>query len=875
MMLMLGAYCSLRSERLSWRTLLPDQISILDIAESIGFEASLITSFNASLPFYEEIVLRRLRANGCRKNVVLMDAAQCSAAWASEATRPRLAGHDYSLIPVRSSAAFHPKIAIFVGPKRASILVGSHNLTVAGFGYNRELTNLIELSGKKKDDAGSILNDIWGSLARWLEKASGYCPPELIQEALSLQKHIKPFLNPDAVHNSAIFLSQTAGEIGLFAKLKESVNFGVRRVLVIGAFFDEKLAFLVAIRSIWPGAEIVVGIDPDTVYLPLSLGDAKTRFVDTGALWGEENGRYLHAKAVYIEGFDSQKVFLSGSANPSGPGWGLESAAANTEAVMLLKDANAIDALSRTGLEGLFDLPPLSAEILKSTTVRASQLRISTQPCAPRIVVGTADGEAKRITVRFKDAQLVKSISPLDDNDGLIPIHLTFTSEASTLEIVMDESAGTIRSLLLRSDLTAIARVIVHHTAIINATSASSKQHQIRVALGELGDSGADISRLIEQVSSVIFSGDVTKHATSVRRSTSSHQEAIDKERPTSLSMSVEEIATQRRKGKLLEGGDLGYLLDILIQRLHIPKASSTNSISDAAGGNPEEGQDDELAPNTPSAIEDEAISAAVFAKSRSLINKMIAREALAVAEPERVTEMLAQLTAVLAIIKELKHLEMQGRWKDKDFALVDQEAMNKLMTKSMFYLFSSTHALWRVVEDEDIGTEELSSLNVLLSWLAWEIGYDYNRDVPPVWTFEDPGQHDFLLAGNGYLGKLLPRLVADDLAKSLEMAVLSTIDPAPKEKAHADSWLGRNLILGRSLKPGTSTIPTGGTANFKIGGYAYVPNRVEPWTVVLDVDDKLVKLWDFEESKDGILEHRGFLRSVVMPFQPSDATVG
>ena len=201
--------------------------------------------------------------------------------------------------------------------------------------------------------------------------------------------------------------------------------------------------------------------------------------------------------------------------------------------------------------------------------------------------------------------------------------------------------------------------------------------------------------------------------------------------------MSIEEITTQRRKRKLLEGGDLGYLLDILIQRLHIPKASSPKSIADAEGGNPEEGQDDDLTPNTPSAIDDEAIAAAVFAKSRSLINKMIAREALAAAEPERVTEMLAQLTAVLAIIKELKHLEMQGRWKDKNFTLVDQDAMYKLMTKSMFYLFSTTHALWRAVEDEDIGTDELCSLNVLLSWLAWEIGYDYKRDVPPVWNFQ------------------------------------------------------------------------------------------------------------------------------------------
>jgi len=115
--------------------------------------------------------------------------------------------------------------------------------------------------------------------------------------------------------------------------------------------------------------------------------------------------------------------------------------------------------------------------------------------------------------------------------------------------------------------------------------------------------------------------------------------------------------------------------------------------------------------------------------------------------------------------------------------------------------------------------------------------------------------------------------LVVDDLAKSLEMAVLSTIDLAPKEKAAADAWLDRNLILGRSLKPRTSTISKDGTANFKVGGYAYVPNRVEPWTVVLEVNDKLVKLWDFEESKECKSEKRGFMRSFVMPFQSCDTT--
>lgn len=847
-----------------------DQISIIDIAERTGYGASLITTFNASLPFYEEMILRRLRANGCRQNVVLMDAAQCSSAWDSLATRPRNAGYDYTLIPIRNSAAFHPKIAIFAGRKRASILIGSHNLTLAGFGYNRELTNLIELSGENREATGSILSDIWRSLVTWLESASGYCPTELIQEALSLQKHTKPFLNENATDNSAIFLSQTAGEEGLFAKLKNAVTFEVRRVLVIGAFFDENLAFLKTIRLTWPGAEIVVGIHPETVYLPILYVDPQTRFVDIATLWAEDRGRYIHAKAVYIEGLEEQKIFISGSANPSGPGWGLRSVVANTEAMILLKGRHAYEALIKTGLDGLFDLAAIPAGTLDTTAAKASQLRITTQPSAPLILIGTSDAEARRVTVKFQNAHLVTNVLPLSADEEILSIQSTFTAEGSNIEIIMAEDTGAIRSLLLRNELTAIARVIIHHTAIVSAGSKSSKQHQIRAALAEMGDSGTDISRLIEQVSAVIFSGEVTKHAASMKRSTVPPDKTNDKNRPESLSMSADDIANQRRKRKLLEGGDLGYLLDLMIRRLHIPKASCPKTIGDAAGGNPEEGQDADIAVPSIAAHEGKAIAKAVFAKSRSLINKMVNREALAAAEPERITEMLAQLTAVLAIVKELRHLEMQGRWRDKEFALVDPNAMYKLMTNSMFYLFSSSHAIWNEVENQDIGTEELKSLNVLLSWLAWEIGYDYKQVVPPVWTYEDLDSYNFALAGNGYIGKLFPRLVADDLSKSLEMAVFSTINPGPKDRADANAWLDRSLGLGRTLRLGNSTEPAERSKGFRIGEFAYVPDHVDPWTVVLAVDDKLVKVWDFEEEQNGNLMSRGFMHSFVMPFLPA-----
>ncbi len=65
-----------------------DEVSLLEVIKRGGYEASLITTFNATLPFYEEVLLRKLVAAGCRHNVVLMDRGQCAASW--EARRPDL-----------------------------------------------------------------------------------------------------------------------------------------------------------------------------------------------------------------------------------------------------------------------------------------------------------------------------------------------------------------------------------------------------------------------------------------------------------------------------------------------------------------------------------------------------------------------------------------------------------------------------------------------------------------------------------------------------------------------------------------------------------------------------------------------------------------
>jgi len=93
-----------------------DWISITDLICRGGFEASLITTFNAYLPFYEEVVLRYLISNGCRHNILLMDKSQFNDCMQSEELRPQAAGFDYTLIPIKASGAFHPKIVLLIEP---------------------------------------------------------------------------------------------------------------------------------------------------------------------------------------------------------------------------------------------------------------------------------------------------------------------------------------------------------------------------------------------------------------------------------------------------------------------------------------------------------------------------------------------------------------------------------------------------------------------------------------------------------------------------------------------------------------------------------------------------------------------------------------
>lgn len=103
------------------------------------------TTYSLSLAFFEAVVLPLLRERleGC---VLLTDRLGLMRAM-QEAGALRDAARSYALAAVPHPHAFHPKVWVLIGEERATLLVGSGNLTQSGMVDNFEAFEAVELIG--------------------------------------------------------------------------------------------------------------------------------------------------------------------------------------------------------------------------------------------------------------------------------------------------------------------------------------------------------------------------------------------------------------------------------------------------------------------------------------------------------------------------------------------------------------------------------------------------------------------------------------------------------------------------------------------------------------------------------------------------------
>lgn len=407
------------------------KISILDELRRGGFEFSFATTYNAYPPFYEDVVWRKLTAAGCRANVLLMDGRQCAASLSDEGARPRLAGREYTLIPVRSRGAFHPKLLMLIGRGRGLLFVGSHNLTVAGFSRNRELTSRFEASAEEEASL-AVMGEAWRFMRAWVaDQPSGLLAA--FDAAEGYAGWIRDALAASAPEDTRVrFFGSTPEGESLWQRVKRLMPHGVRRITVVSPFFDSRLRFLKRLAADLKPKEFVVGVEPEAVVINHKAGDELpgVRFVDSKGL--REGKGYLHGKAVLVEAGDGSELLITGSANASWQAWLAGGDERNAEAVIVTSGTKRESPSRALGLKGLAKEPALSPgdwEVIKRQAPRRPRFGNETHP-TPLVAVETEQGfDVEDIAeaglppasadLLGADGQIIGSASVSSGGDGL------------------------------------------------------------------------------------------------------------------------------------------------------------------------------------------------------------------------------------------------------------------------------------------------------------------------------------------------------------------------------------------------------------------------------------------------------------------------
>ena len=830
-----------------------DPISLLDTLKGASFEASLITTFNATLPFYEEVVLRRLISAGSRHNVVMMDAAQCARSWATPSLRPRFAGSAYTLLPLSAPGSFHPKITLLVGKKKTVLQVGSHNLTLSGYGVNREVSNVLEIAAASPPAHKLLLNHAWSLIQEWVRAQGPQLSPTLIASVMRIGELLPPHAGTASDVEDIRLLGQSGEGPSLLDQLDIALPRPPKQAVVVGAFFDQGHRFLKELESRWPDTSIRVVIDPPTVKFGRRPGTSRTQFVDARKLWDSHRDGYLHAKGLLLD-FEDHLSLVTGSANPSAPAW-LAEPRRNFEAMVLrphvtLEESSFVRDLFASLSAPLMGQPELDA-IPRFDSEDESSALDSTCP----IVVAPLVRGTNLVVVTTATARPMTN-AVIHFEGGTPPQSTTvITSPQGHAEVDLGSNSGRARWMEMSAQDAKRLIVIIHHEQAFQPKTNGSDRAKLRDALAHLDFSGANICELIAVIEKAIFDDEISVAHGAPGAVTAGGLNPAASLRPESLAVQASQpTGSSKHRRRVLQDGSLVDVLDALLHRLGVGLNTTGGGSGRIDPVSEEENIDNqqELPEDDSNADPTREAIALVRQRLKLIVKRMIKQLKSAVGAygqlEQKAKAALGQLVAVLSLIREFRRLRHRPQWKPA-LGFLDEDCRRDLLTSSMAALFGSANGLARHVrvEGED-DPEELGQVRALLAWLAWDLGDAVMGPIEPMVLPEKK-----LKLANSYanLFELLPALALDDEAAiRLKESIRMTRSPTADEGARAESWLDYHLGLGLDL----ATAPEhtfNDRFDLHVGDLMRIPlTSPAQLRVVLEVTAQAVKLTEFDRER-------------------------
>lgn len=734
-----------------------DRCSLLDVIKQGGFEASLISTFNCYFPFYENVVLRRLLAGGSRHNVLLMDSGQLVES--VKCAPPMEAGRSYSLAPVKVPGAFHPKLILLVGRKKAVMAVGSHNMTLQGFGFNRELTNILQY--RPGDDVeASLFSSAFAIVDRWLESNRSNLPAHVE----SMVQRVRTFADwipapGDARPGSTVeLIDGAAGTTSIWSRVREAVSWPVESVVVTGAFFDHRLSFLERLVKDLSPQRCVVAVDPKTVALPsLARTFEGVDFVDADRFGipkeAEGLGSYLHAKGLYVRGVDGQCVLVTGSANPSHPAWLQDAEHGNTELVVLRSGADALQAATALGFLELLSAQPLSENSWEEIVIRAeAELEIEKTNALP-VHIAEFDDELLSLHLPQKFSSANAYCLDLVGTDEEL-VNPRISEQAETLYFKCSEKVvERVTKLRLLCDGKCLAEFLVHYRKRIEQSAQTGPQRQLHTALASLSGDSPDIAQLIEILERVIQSNEEQSPQRQKANVARDAENKILSVTYTSLAAEDDEASSSLKLRRLKHSSNLAYVIDALIYQLGLPSGERLERL-DGLGRSEEEqiGEDDAEEDLAKLSQADQLAALDIcHRKLQSLINRLHRYlDGLSKKEVD-LEPALVRVMAVLGLLRTLRECDGKGGWVPDNKTAVPMELRQQLFEAVMLSLFEGPLSLINLSDkNPDLAnTDDIARLRGLLMWLARDSGAAFRADAP---FMEEPEERDKRLVTNAML---------------------------------------------------------------------------------------------------------------------------
>ncbi|MBL8204741.1 MAG: hypothetical protein JNM09_10970 [Blastocatellia bacterium] len=837
-----------------------ERISLLDEIKAGGYQASLIATYNAYLPFYEEVVRPHLTASGCRHNLIMMDAHRCNEAFNDLGSRPRSAGKLYSLIPVKVGGAFHPKILLLLGRNKGSLFVGSHNLTIAGYSSNLELTNKFTYGSardRKQIQAEiAALQNAYQFLKSYMEGQ-----PEIVQEMFEAFERLAPWLRePHIVDVDTPFIGSSISGETLWEKVQWKLPTAAQRIFVIGPFFDAKLQFIQRLAERLNPRRLIVGISPEEVEItddaPRLLPNA--RFVDAQLL-GEGAG-YLHAKAILIESTDGQEVLITGSANPSSAAWLAPPATRNAEAVVIRTNVQGqvVDDIKQLAEQP--DLTEASWQYIRNRPKRTAEEKFT----APTLVLAMAADNSLVINLPPDNPELWDEVSIFDGLGKLLGTLNNIACNEGCLQISLADIAWYKAASWVELSVQGIVkfRALIHHREELTGLGQTSTERALRDSLATLTGETPMLEEVLKIISKVIFAED---DGFSSNRAESSGQRT-DAESESTSEIPQFEIsigATQKgiRKKQFYAEGDLGLILNALIyglgkglypevQERHISQRSEEELV-----GSEEE---EFLLIHR---IDGTELVQHCQKKIKKIFSRMLKQYEKAKSEKKPVRTII-QLAAVLGLICHLRCEVEKAAWVPRGQSLLPSiPELRKFFLESCRYLYAPNEALLpnALVDLEGEDCPELAYIRGYLVWLAWECDFDARLA-----KFSEVRNEklDEVRAVDRLL-QLIPDMKSDASA----MAAAYQLQNVGCRSAGYDDWLAGHIKwhekIAAAAQPRLHAVPEAEELN--VGDIVYRKSETPYFTTVLEINNRKVKL----AENEGIWYSVSFLRMV----QPISAT--